>query len=46
LTASVDLRGNDLVFRPIMGQMVADQASLIGGGGSTGGAQIQITERS
>ena len=42
--ASVDLRGNDLVFRPIMAQLVSDRAA-IGGGGTTGGAQLQIMER-
>jgi len=41
--ASIDLRGNDLVFRPIMGQMVTERESL-GGGGTTGGIQIRVVE--
>ena len=40
--ASIDLRGNDLVFRPIMAGMVANRTEASIGGGTTGGVQIQI----
>jgi hypothetical protein len=41
--ASADFGGNDLVFTPIMGQMVSEDAAraIIGNGGSTGGAAIR-----
>jgi len=39
--ASIDLRGNELVFRPIMSKMVEE-----GNGGSTGGAQIKAIKLS
>jgi len=41
--AKVDLRGNDLTFRPIMAQMLADGNG--GGGTGGGGAHLVIAER-
>ena len=38
--ASVDLRGAELSFRPIMAQLLSDGGG--GGGGGGGGAHIQI----
>lgn len=40
--AKVDLRGNDIVFRPVMAQMLADENG--GGGGSGGGAHVMIAK--
>jgi hypothetical protein len=43
--ASVDLRGNDLVFSPIMAGMVSEAEMRAGGnGGSTGGIEIRLAQ--
>jgi hypothetical protein len=41
--ASIDLRGNELIFRPIMAGMADRSAERMIGGGSTGGARIEIS---
>jgi hypothetical protein len=43
--AALDLRGNELLFRPIMAEMLLEGeggALIGGGGGGGGGAHIQI----
>jgi hypothetical protein len=42
--ASLDLRGNELIFQPIMAGMAADRGEEgMAGGGPIGGARIQIS---